>query len=163
VAEVDLFVLREYQGGIRTTESKAVGQGPLHGQVTSRVRNIIQIAIGIGGSIVDRWRDDSVANAQQAGDGFDASGRRDQMPHHALDARDRRLVRRIPKRLPNGRRFDFVVNFSAGAVGVDVLHVFGIQFRVAQGHVRGRTRGGGRPPCSMSREPGRGTRGVEDF
>ncbi len=61
--------------------------------------------IGIGILVVDRGRQDSVANRHQADDHLGHAGRRDQVSHHALRARHGRVLGAFAEHLFAGHRF----------------------------------------------------------
>ena len=91
------------------------------------VRDVVEVALRVGVVEVDRRRQDPVADRQQADDRLDAPGSRDQVAHHALGAGDRHLVGRLPERFLDGQGLDRVVDRRAGAVGVDVVDVRGVE------------------------------------
>ena len=101
-----------------------------------RVGDVIQVALGVGRLVVDRRRQHVVADRQQADDQLGGAGRGDQMPHHALGARDRDLVGLVAEDALDRQRLDLVVDFGARAVGVDVVDVVEVQLRRRPGAIR---------------------------
>src|SRR5690606_7764587 len=99
-----------------------------------------------GGFVVDGGGQNAVLHRHQADDQLGRSGRGNQMPHHALGARHGNLIGVIPQRLFDRQGLHLVVYRGAGAVGVDVVDVGGIEPRVLEGHVDA---GGGSPPLGV--------------
>ena len=91
---------------ILAAESEAVRQRDVDRGFTSSMRDIIEIAVGIGIVEIDRRRSDTVAYRQQADDRLDAPRGRDQMTHHALGARDRNPIRLLAEGSLDRQRFD---------------------------------------------------------
>ena len=61
------------------------------------VGNVVEIAIRIWGFLVDRRGEEPIADREQAADHFGGAGGGDQVPHHALGARNRCRLGAIPK------------------------------------------------------------------
>ena len=62
------------------------------------------------------------------------------MTHHTLNTGNWRFVGRASERCLDCCGFDFVVDFRAGSVGVDILNIFRVEPGVLQGHVDARNR-----------------------
>ncbi len=87
------------------------------------VGDVVQIAQRIGIFVIDcRWQD-AVTHRQEAHNHLGDSRCGDEMPHHALGAADGGVVGFLAEDFLSCERFHFVVDYRAGAVGVDVIDV----------------------------------------
>ena len=101
------------------------------------VRHDIQITVGIRGGVVDRGGHDAVLQRQHASHRFDATGATQQVTGHRFGGAHRNLQRPLTQGAFDGRGFVFVVRWSAGAVGVDVVDLRRINAAIGQGQAHG--------------------------
>src|SRR5688500_16958080 len=77
-----LRVTLEYQRRISSAEPEAVRKSVLHFRLTGRVRDIVQIAIGVGKFVVDRWGQFILFDREHRENPFDPAGCTKSMPGH---------------------------------------------------------------------------------
>src|SRR5438105_13001723 len=59
------------EGGVVTTEAKTIAQDCVDFAIDADVGSVVEIELGIRVVVVDRWRDDTVADHHRTDDGFD--------------------------------------------------------------------------------------------
>jgi len=74
------------QRNILSAKTEAVAQHSSALVIASRIGYVVEIAVGIGRFIVDRWRNCIVLQGLQTNDELGCSGCRDQVPSHTLRA-----------------------------------------------------------------------------
>ena len=124
----------EDQNGWRNTRAVVVAtkpEGVREGHVklgrACRVRHVIQVALGVGNFLVDRGRQDLIADSEQAGNRLDGTGGRHGVTEHGLDRADRHAVRAFAQQGLNRQRLDPVVHLGRSPVCIDVIHRTGIE------------------------------------
>ena len=118
-----LVEARHDDGDVLAAKAKAVRQRDLAISFASDVGDVIEITKRIRIFVIDRRRQDFVANRHQANDQFRRASGRNQVPHHAFGAGDGNLPCPFTKHFATGFRFDFVVDRRAGAVRVYVVNL----------------------------------------
>src|SRR6516225_1505324 len=118
--DISVVELTDDQRDILSPKTEAVAEHVPHPFLSGGVRDIVEVAFRVGHFVIDRGRQDPVANGHDAGDQLDGSGCRDEVPQHAFAAADRYFVRLIAEYFLDGERLDTVVDLGAGTVCVDV-------------------------------------------
>src|SRR4051794_28952075 len=77
---------------VLTAEAERVGEGHVHAGLAGGVGDVVEVALGVGGLVIDRRRADVVADGQDAGDHLDRAGGGDQVAHHTLNRGDGDLL-----------------------------------------------------------------------
>ncbi len=62
--------LLDYQAGVLTAESEAVGHGNVDIHFPRNIRNVVEVAVGVWLFLVDRRVEDSIVDATNAHDSF---------------------------------------------------------------------------------------------
>jgi hypothetical protein len=123
------------QADVLPAESEAIGQDDVTFGLARGVGDIVEVALGIGKFVIDRRRQDTIANGQQADDQFRRTCSGDEMPHHTLSAGDRKFIGVIAEDFFDGQRFDLIIDRRTGPMGIDIINVFGIQTGITEGHL----------------------------
>src|SRR5438045_9093584 len=87
------------EGNILPAESKTVGEGEVAASFAGGVGDVIEVAVGVGVLVVDRRRQNVIANREQADDRLRGPGGGNQVAHHALGAGARRADRAVAHHL----------------------------------------------------------------
>src|SRR5450631_3079575 len=87
----------------------------------------IQIAIGIGGLVVDGRRRYLVANGENRDAGFEAARAAQQMPGHRFRRTDGDLISILAEAAFDGGGFGAVADFGRRAVSVDVIDLLRLE------------------------------------
>ncbi len=87
------------------------------------VGHVVQVALRVGELLVDRRRDDLVADGQGADNGLDRAGSRGEVAGHRLGGANGDAVSALAEDLLDGGRLGLVVEGCRSAVGVDVVEV----------------------------------------
>src|SRR3989344_771401 len=123
----------EHQRPVGAAKTEGVGDGDVDFHLAHRVRHVIQIAFRVGrGEIGRGWRD-LVAHRERRVDRLDAAGRAQQVAGHGFGRTHSQLARVTAKGGLDRERLGAVSQRRRSTVGVDVLHLVGIQPGVAQG------------------------------
>src|SRR5207248_1135679 len=93
--------------------------------------------VRVGRLVVDGGVDDAVADGQGGGDQLDGAAGAEQVAEHALGAGEGQPAGVLAEDLLDGVGLGGVPQRRAGAVGVDVLDVLGVESGVAQGEAHG--------------------------
>ena len=128
------FEFGKNQRNVLSTKSETVRQCCRDVCIPRLIRNVVEIAIGIGGFIIDCGWQHIVANRKQTSDRFDATCRGNEVSHHTFDTGNRRVFRVFSQRLLDRSSFHFVVDLRACPVCIDVVDAVGIHIGIFQSH-----------------------------
>src|SRR5215470_15020949 len=78
----------ENQGGVGAAETERVGEGVLDSGFAGVIGNVVEIALGIRGFLIDGGRKNLVAQGEDANAGFEASGAAEEMAGHRFGGAD---------------------------------------------------------------------------
>src|SRR5256885_3056336 len=82
----------EYQRGVGAAKSKRIRKRVVHCMFSGMIRDVIQITFGIGIKLVDRRRQNPVAQGQHADTGFESACSAEQVPRHRFRRAYRKLL-----------------------------------------------------------------------
>ena len=119
--------------GIVPAKAQTVAQCVGHVLGAAHVRHIVQVALRVGLRVMDGGRGKLVPQGQRREHGFHAARAAQQVAGHALGAHDGQLLGVLPEHRVDGSGLAGVVHMGAGAVGVDVVHLFRGDAGVGQG------------------------------
>src|SRR5437870_2771048 len=109
---------RKCQRAVVAAEAEAVRQDFTHPNDAGRVRDVIEVAVGVGRVEVDRRGQDAVLEAQATGDGLDAAAGPEQVADHALGARHHQSLRVFAEDFLDGLGLGELSELGAGPIGV---------------------------------------------
>mmetsp|Transcript_25434 Transcript_25434/g.74982 ORF Transcript_25434/g.74982 Transcript_25434/m.74982 type:complete len:504 (+) Transcript_25434:228-1739(+) len=119
------LVAFEDERGVVPAEAEVVGDSNLDGLLGDvlDVRHVVEVAVRVGGLVVDRRRHDARLEHLAHDRRLDAARRTQEVAGGALGRRDLHLVGVLPKHTLVRHRLELVVERRRGAVRVDVLHL----------------------------------------
>src|SRR5688500_10871011 len=123
----------EEEGGVVAAEAEAVAHGGANGRAAGLVGRVVQVALGIGVLVVDDGWDDASLDRLDGDDGVDAAGGAQAVADHALGGADGEAVGVLAKGALDGGGLGAVVVAGAGAVGVEVVQLAGLQGGLGEG------------------------------
>src|SRR5258707_6767293 len=101
-------VLLDAQRAVGSAEAEGIGKRMLDAHWTGMVRDIVQIAFGVGCGVVGGRRRDLIANRQYRDARFEPSRAAQQMPRHRFGGADRHFIRMLAKAALHPAGFDLV-------------------------------------------------------
>ena len=114
-------------------EAEAGGDGSGDGDFAGAVGDVIEVAVRVGMGVVDGGRQDTGPEREGQGDGFDGAGGADEVADHRFDGGEGQAAGVFAEHSFDGLCLHDVVEARAGAVGVDVIDIVGIDAGFAQG------------------------------
>ena len=96
------------------------------------VRDVVEVALGVGLAVVDRRRQDAVVEREHAHHRLDRAGRAEGVAHHRLRRRDRELVGVVAEDVLDRLRLGRVAERRRRAVRVDVADALGLDARALE-------------------------------
>src|SRR5262249_14436887 len=82
----------EQHAAVVAAEAHRVRERDVHLHAARLVRDVVEVAVGVGLAVIDRRRQDPVAHRERAEDRLDRAGGGEGVPHHRLARRDGELV-----------------------------------------------------------------------
>lgn len=118
-------VFANHQGVVLAAEAEAVGEANCYVAVVRFVRDVVQVAFGVGGIEINCGWEDVITDGERAGDQFDGTRSGDEVAHHTFDRTHSNGGGVFSENRLDGSRFDGVVFLSSSAVGGDVVDILG--------------------------------------
>ena len=114
----------------------------------SEIRNVVEVALGIGIDLIDRRRQEAAIDRQRRRHDARCAARALRMADHRLHRRSRHALGVIAEHLADGSRFDGVVQERRRAVIADVADLLACAGRCARSPASSRERSPCRPAPS---------------
>src|SRR5450432_3855629 len=121
---ISAYVALDGERDVVAAEAEAVAQRRGDVAPARRVRRVVEVALGIGGAIVDRGRDDPVAHDQRGDKKLDRARGAEHVSGARLGRADAQPVRGLAEHGANRLRLVEIIRGGRGAVRIDVLHCF---------------------------------------
>src|SRR3989304_5062079 len=99
--------------------------------------NIVQVAVRVGMVQVDGGWDYPLLNREDTEDSLYSTGGPQEMAGHGFGGAHRQSVGVGPENRFDGFGLHFIVEGGGSAVGIDVIHLFGLEASVPQGQPHG--------------------------
>ena len=115
-------------------KTEGVVHDGVHGHFARGVRDVIQIALGVGILQIDGRRDDAVFDGQRARGHFHRARRAKHVAGRAFGGTDGKFFGVFTENRFDRLRFRNVADGRGSAVGIDVIHIFEIQAAGAERH-----------------------------
>src|SRR5438045_718694 len=119
-----LLPATEDDRAVVASEAHRVGEGDPNVGRTSLVRDVVEGQLRVRVPQVDGWWDAAGLEDLGAHESLEGAGGAHHVPGHALGRADRQLPSVVAEDRLDRIRLEFVVERRAGAVGVDVAHLF---------------------------------------
>src|SRR5215831_8618197 len=120
----------ENERSVGAAKSKGIRKRKLHRRFPSMIRNVVQIAFGIGILEINRRRQNLVVKGENADPSFEATRTAKQMTGHGFRGTDGNLFSAIAEDALQRARFDHVTDRSGRAVRIHVADIARRKLRV---------------------------------
>src|SRR5688572_29225003 len=110
----------EHDGAVLRAEAEAIAERRVDLDAAADVGDEVEIALRIGIAVIDRRRQEAVAQRQRRGDDAGGAARALRVADHRLGRRTGHAIGQRPKEPPHAARLDRVVEHGRRAVIVDV-------------------------------------------
>src|SRR3569623_1009325 len=121
----------EHLRAVGTAEPEGIGQHGVDLHITRLVGYVVEVAVGVGGELIDSGRRDLIAYREHAVNGLDAAGGAEQVTGHRLGGAHRDSARVVAEGTLHREGLGAVADRRGGAVGVDVIDLVDIDTAVA--------------------------------
>src|SRR5574338_1188608 len=111
------------QGRVVSAEAERIAQRHLDRPFTHRIGRRVEVALGVGGKLVDGGRDLACPDRLECHAEFEGAGTAKQVAGHGLGGSEYQLAGVLAKDRLHRPRLGDVAHRRRGAVGVDVAHV----------------------------------------
>src|SRR3972149_2937194 len=130
-----LFEAPEDEHAVGAAEAEGVREGGLDLQLPRRVRDIVEVALGVRRGVVNGRGQHAVVEREGSKDSLYAASGTEEVPCHALGRAYGELFGVLSEDRLYGHGLVEVVIIGRRAVGVDVADVLGVEARALQGHL----------------------------
>src|SRR3569833_1734933 len=111
----------EHQCAVGTAEPVGIGQHDVDLHIARLVGYVVEVAVGVGGELVDGGRRDLIAYRERAVNGLDAAGSAEQVTGHRLGGAQHETTHKNTEDAQHHKNLGAVADRRGGAVGVDVI------------------------------------------